>query len=1336
MRFVLIFLYISTCIFGLDNSTTVKNNFTGVLTDHPVWFGKFFARGEIANYCRPYVTLSTTPLVRDAATSWQCDVLNRWPDQSASRTITGATSGATVWSTTSGGGNGDLTSIVVTAGVGVGTTGPDHGLSVGDRLYITGTPTTNQYGAQDNVTIYAKTDKTFTYMSRAAVSNATVTSGNYTSGVVVKNVIDPLEPADACHIIIANHGFYRGDIVTIPSVPGMIIVNPSSDNTYTITGITRNQFVSTLRCTGSYTVGGTVTGTSIGAGSVMFAHVALVTTIPASGNTKIDFINSTNPSSAGDAAATAAAGYDRAEMLAATWNFDADFSALVRTGNTSTITVSARDMLTAWNSTQSYCGPRYWAQGPVRTWLILEHGCNLTTTAATTTTASLPGAADAALPYDFGWKILPGTTLTATIVAADTEIPLADLTNIEVGTVLSGWSASATTENMTVTHLTCLVKPAPCVRVTRATLGTAIGFASGRGIGIKQWVDSTGTPYSSLHPRFDLSFVPGWGVKGSTTVHNQYMWKMQNLWYALDIKTGASPTSRITKALFKHAARNSWRLDTWDGTDPEFYCATSGSDPEACGAGTRTRKYLVDHNTAYMIYSRIYPEYQLFPSVTSLTTISNNFNVSDKGAIVPPTMGSGTYPAPQVPSTSGSTTSIKSLDGEESFVLNFMQAMCLQTWTAACYNLIWADTVPGGAGNVEAAAHITKHDIEDDLTQPRFVMPGFAAEMDSPIQRPPSLYARPGKFSIYNQDDNSFVSNWDKWRTACTSGVAPALLGTILGNTDASGTHGWPCFIANTTGGDGWGLGNDTHYTHQIDWAELAYIMTADPRYLDSIQQYAYWNEANNNATTGDARNVGKSWFNPENKTTLVRAQGGATRAMLIAALLTPNVPQFGYTVPSVETFYFNEQLWNLAFSKEGWFGITDGKFHEFYPSQNLAAACAGTEAKSDSLWAYTHCIIASGLSNPLGIMGRGPSEDCTDVTWINCGAGYGTIAGQWYYHHTSVQWSRAESLGYRMFYNNRRKFANYAFSAFGSGNWNPFLNSLNQLPILKTGPLFVDSFTDMYNGVNVTWGSENRDQQRWCTGSHCNMSNILYDTQWLPDIAAMSDLAGNYVGSLDGCSTLNTDTPEGCTWLHAWNLLKRTLMNQNTYTQIVKFIFAPKAEITNINCTPGGTSVVCTYDASDGNQVTYLVSTAAPTTTLDNADVSDGGGALKRTITVTGLDPSTLYYIRFTGGQKVSGFGTGGTTRTATTFTTLTAGGGTNYVVRLPLVTGATTATIDYGDTTAVDDGSVGPTTCTSGCTLNVPGNINTQVYYRITYKNGGGTTIARGGVQSVIAK
>lgn len=1345
---------------ALDNSSTVKDNTAAGLTDHPIWHSKIFARGDIANFCKAYATPSDTQ-VRAAIVDWQCNEVSRWPDQSAARTITAAREGAPTWS--SGVGGIDTIVVAVASGVPIATitfnTSISGLIAVGDRLVVCGAggtqaaPSTYVYGTycrggveggMDNVTVTEVDPDNLhvKYISRGVTSigGSAVTTATFSSNIEVAQKIDPYEPSSVCRFTSANHGFYTGDPVTIAGVNGLTGAN----GTFTITGVTRNEFVVNSTCSGTYTANGgdTATGTSVGAGSLRQAFVAYVTSVPAGGSTKIDWVNSADPSSAGNAAATIAAGFSEAEMLAyevngGDWNFVLDSTAPIFAGSTATISRNARTILTAGNfAVPSYCGNRINYIGPVMTWATVEFGCT------------------GALTYDFGWKISTGTSFAKAVQAADTQVHLTSGTNVQLGTILSVLAESGTspagTETMTVVAPGVVAAPTTCdgvaivsgvcANVARATpSGTARDFSINRTVGFRQYEDAPSDAYKSLHPVYTLKFVNGWnGVGGRIEIKNDWIWKNQTMYYAIDYKTGDTPASRIAKSTFKHVNSSSWMLSVWDGDNPEFFCkGGAGTDPENClatGGGTRARRYLIDHNTPYLFYSKALPDYKLFAGkATALDASATGFKASDKGAITSTTLGFGTYGAEEG-NTSGSGGVKGGPSAQETWPLNDVQAMCLQNWSEACYEINFGDSNPGNAGNPEGEMHgpIFYREDDDTSTRPRFVMHGFGAAMDRAHNRSLSLVARPTWIAYPNSSNDAVGLDVDRRRTACDAS-APVTPPTesSSGTFDASGTRGWPCYYVKTAGNDGWDVSSST-LSHQSNSEELLWMMTADPRYLYAIQNRAGWHNGWEYAAGG--RGIGKSWASPESNAVsyLPRSYGSWTKALTVAAMWTPNLAQFGYTVPLVDTFRYNEYLWEAGFSKEGAWGITDGNFAQMHPHIDLSAACpATTMGNSVNVWLYAKCTASNGWANPLGWMGIGAT---TCESWIEC-ATYGN-AGFWYTHTTRLTWARAAGVGLRMFDYDRRKDAKLTLSLFGSANWNRYLNGFYQHPTRK-GSGFTQTLTDFYLGFKAAgWasGAQNRDQQRWCLSDvQCSIGNEAYATKLLA-ISALKYLEPTVVGDLDGCSARPT-TPAGCTWKQAWNFLNSTLPNQNTWTSMVKYINAPPALIPDLTCSPGATSVTCRYTAPTQDACTYRVADTAPTDSLDSGDSSDGGGGQSRKFAVVGLTEATLHYVRVTCGPRIANLAAG-TGRTTTTFTTLAAEGtATTIALKAKAPPGATTATVDYGTTSAVSGGTLGPTTCNvSGCSFNVPGNHRALVYYKITYKTGGGATVAQGSPQSAL--
>jgi hypothetical protein len=506
-------------------------------------------------------------------------------------------------------------------------------------------------------------------------------------------------------------------------------------------------------------------------------------------------------------------------------------------------------------------------------------------------------------------------------------------------------------------------------------------------------------------------------------------------------------------------------------------------------------------------------------------------------------------------------------------------------------------------------------------------------------------------------DDEGTSAAFDKRRTACSQSAAPALLSTTSSNTAATGSRGWPCWPANTAGLDGWGVYDSTSpYSHQQDAQEIAYFTTGEPRYLDGIQAHATWNTYQEFTALGDGRQVGKSWANAESTSgTYNRGYGGWMRSVLAASIWTPNVPMFGASVPPVETYYWNEKVWDAALSKEGYYGITTGWFSQMYPGEDLtigtSGACGGTPGKTSSIWNFARCSVVNGKQNPLGIMGYKNVDGClaSPEVWLKCDVSNYLEIGFWYTHNVSMQWSRAHDLGMPMFDYSRARNARLAFALFKSTNWNPYMLDLYQSP-MRIATEYVQTLTEMFDGLKTTgWtgNSNGRNDADFCHTSQCGLNTHGYGTQWIPDIASMKDLRLTVESDIDGCSG-------SCDWDNTWSWVETNMIATITdFDDMVKYNIVPRSRIPDLSCTPSITTASCTYTPPTTDACTYRIATTEATDTLDATDTGDGGSGLSlRTLNLSSLTANTHYYLRATCGQVVSGVAAG-TGRAFAEFTT-----------------------------------------------------------------------------------
>ncbi len=124
--------------------------------------------------------------------------------------------------------------------------------------------------------------------------------------------------------------------------------------------------------------------------------------------------------------------------------------------------------------------------------------------------------------------------------------------------------------------------------------------------------------FRSFHPIFVATFYPGWrGVKVELIGENAWIEKIQDLKYGLKLKTGPPSDQKVVFTLdsLLHAAHTRWRQVFWSGPEP---AAAS-----------------VDFNLAYMVHSRVLPNFDLSLKVSprGIADEVENFNNSDRGGL-------------------------------------------------------------------------------------------------------------------------------------------------------------------------------------------------------------------------------------------------------------------------------------------------------------------------------------------------------------------------------------------------------------------------------------------------------------------------------------------------------------------------------------------------------------------------------------------------------------------------------------------------------------------------------------------------------------------------------
>ncbi len=217
----------------------------------------------------------------------------------------------------------------------------------------------------------------------------------------------------------------------------------------------------------------------------------------------------------------------------------------------------------------------------------------------------------------------------------------------------------------------------------------------------QQWAPAASDLQKSLHPRFILTFYPGWdGVKVEAIVENVWSNKLQNQGYrALLLEGEGAAAKPVWDAMVSHYAGARWRQVFW--------------------SGNATGDIRVDLNFPYLVYSRAVPSYDLNLNLPQSTVLADRklFDASDRGE----NMGSGTwtkyFPAP------GGRPDIG--------LLPRWDVTYLYSWDEGLHRMI--------LGNGEAGAHIPTHFRESLYTNRKFESSSDASAFGRVI----SIDARP-----------------------------------------------------------------------------------------------------------------------------------------------------------------------------------------------------------------------------------------------------------------------------------------------------------------------------------------------------------------------------------------------------------------------------------------------------------------------------------------------------------------------------------------------------------------------------------------------------------------
>jgi hypothetical protein len=635
--------------------------------------------------------------------------------------------------------------------------------------------------------------------------------------------------------------------------------------------------------------------------------------------------------------------------------------------------------------------------------------------------------------------------------------------------------------------------------------------------------------------------------------------------------------------------------------------------------GRKERKYWVDHNTPYLIHARMLPEWKI-RTHSVIAPYEQGYRRSNHGKIASINATAG-YPgyAPGIATfgTDDDLTRNMSLpfrDWAEVGVLEMPNVLWVQKWELGGSEIFFCDSCPGGGGGIKGHRHIPWNWTESD-TRPRPFMAGYP---DLNYGKPPTVYSRPTQATL--GDPSSWVDP-DRTQVACHPGTVPA--------ADTVSPVGLPCTPATNLGRHGWEMDN----THHPSWAHLAYLIKAEPDYLDDMHSHAQYGIGSNYS-----ERFGHSWAKPiTSNDQPYRAVSWTVRDIMFGVLLSPNVPLFGSAYRPVESDYYNKMLYDAVYDQEALQNIQDGAYWTHYPEQ-ATSSCVGITDRTVSVWSHTRCMVLGETlanTNTLGWAALKADFDCSETAYISCA---GRAHQQQYMPGFSGRlWSFMEFAGMTHFAKPYEKLSRLLINLVLNTKVNPYLTQTNHSPSRGSDGLFIQDLAQYHLGYAATWthtdGTQRtRNLTNWDYTAGSQNSNIGYSTQAWNLMAVLEGKSGD---GIDGCDAT-------CTARRAWEWYNSayTILPSADLDHNPKFNIIPRNWIENISFNGAG---LLTYTAKSADPCYLKTSVSAFTDSLDTGSTSDGSTIVgPRTVDISALISGGQNHVMITCGQRVPGLAAG----------------------------------------------------------------------------------------------
>jgi hypothetical protein len=220
------------------------------------------------------------------------------------------------------------------------------------------------------------------------------------------------------------------------------------------------------------------------------------------------------------------------------------------------------------------------------------------------------------------------------------------------------------------------------------------------------------------------------------------------------------------------------------------------------------------------------------------------------------------------------------------------------------------------------------------------------------------------------------------------------------------------------------------------------------------------------------------------------------------------------------------------------------------------------------------------------------------------------------------------------------------------------------------------------------------------------------------------NDAVGGYSHVFSSAVSFAFRQPRGG---QAWEWTLGNWTRRDLQQDVLQWAYAPRQEIGGLTVSPGASQLLFRFTAPAAGECRIRVAASPPSDTSDAGDATVSGIGLTRWYTAGGLTPSTQYFYRLTCG----------TARLHGSAATLAGGGPVTVSLALapPQGRGIAAAVVNYGLTPALGN-QIGPQSCSSTCTVNLPANDGQVLYYDVRYRNALGETVAAGSVERIVAR